>query len=517
MTTPLIECVPNFSDARRPEVIAAISQAIAGVGDVHILDQHSDNDHNRTVITFVGSPSGVEEAAFQAISKAAEMIDLDEHSGEHPRMGATDVVPFIPIAGASMADCVEIAKRLGERVANTLDIPVYLYEEAAASPARRNLEFHRKGQYETLKDAIANDPNRAPDYGPKNLGSAGATVIGAREFLIAYNVYLTSDDVSIAKKIAKAVRHSSGGLRFVKGLGMLVEGRAQVSMNLTNYRKTPIARVVEFIRREAKRYGAGIHHSELVGLIPQNALVDAAVWYTQMDPFKPEQVLENKLLAARQKTADVPEPTADLNLDDLASGSPTPGGGSAAAHAGAMGAALVAMVARLSIGKKQYAEVEGEMQAVLEEAETLRADLSAAVTEDAAAFDAIMNAFKLPKASDDEKEARSAAIQAATLHAAEVPLEAARKALRVFELALHVASSGNTNAISDGASGATLAQAAISGAGYNVRINILGLNDQDTSANLLSEINALDRRAAQLKTALVDVLTQRGGLSLGSN
>ncbi|MEN8172808.1 MAG: glutamate formimidoyltransferase [Chloroflexota bacterium] len=515
MTTPLIECVPNFSDARRPEVIAAISQAISNAGDVHILDQHSDNDHNRTVITFVGSPAGVEEAAYQAIAKAAELIDLDQHSGEHPRMGATDVVPFIPIAGASMADCVAIAKRLGERVAKTLDIPVYLYEEAAASPARRNLEYHRKGQYETLKDVIASDPNRAPDFGPKKVGPAGATVIGAREFLIAYNVYLTSDDVNIAKKIAKAVRHSSGGLRFVKGLGMLVEGRAQVSMNLTNFRKTPIARVVEFIRREARRYGVEIHHSELVGLIPQNALVDAAVWYTQMDQFEPGQVLENKLYAAQQKTADVPELGSGLNLDDLASESPTPGGGSAAAHAGAMGAALVAMVARLSIGKKKYADVEGEMQAVLSEAESLRADLSAAVAEDAAAFDGIMAAFKMPKASEDEKDARSAAIQKATIHAAEVPLATARKAVRVFELAVDVASSGNTNAISDGASGAALAQAALTGAGYNVRINILGLKDQDVIANLLSEIGELDERARELKTVLEDLLTQRGGLSLG--
>ncbi len=515
MTTPLIECVPNFSDARRPEVIAAISQSIANVDNVHILDQHSDNDHNRTVITFVGSPAGVEEAAYQAIAKAAELIDLDNHSGEHPRMGATDVVPFIPIAGTSMDDCVAIAKRLGERVADTLGIPVYLYEEAAASPERRNLEYHRKGQYETLKEVIADDPNRAPDFGPRKLGSAGATVIGAREFLIAYNVYLTSDDVNIAKKIAKTVRHSSGGLRFVKGLGMLIDGRAQVSMNLTNFRKTPMARVVEFIRREAERYGVGIHHSELVGLIPQSALIDTAVWYMQMDQFMPEQVLENKLYASLKKTSEVSKPTAGLNLDQLASGSPTPGGGSAAAHAGAMGAALVAMVARLSIGKKQYAEVEADMQAILHESEALRSDLSAAVVQDAAAFDAIMTAFKLPRASDDEKLARSAAIQTATTHAAEVPLEVARKAVRIFELALQVANSGNTNAISDGASGAALAQAALTGAGYNVRINILGLKDQSAAAQLLEEIQDLDLQALHLKMDLDDVLIQRGGLSLG--
>ncbi len=515
MTSPLIECVPNFSDARRPEVIEAIYQAIECVNEVQILDKHADSDHNRTVITFVGSPAGVEEAAFQAIAKAAGLIDLNKHRGEHPRMGATDVVPLIPISGVSMNECVAIAQRLGARVASELDIPVYLYEEAASSPVRRNLEYHRKGQYETLKEEIASNPDRAPDYGPKKLGPAGATVIGAREFLIAYNVYLTSQDITIAKKIAKAVRYSSGGLRFVKGLGMLVDGRAQVSMNLTNFKKTSISRVVEFIRREAERYGVGIHHSELVGLIPQNALIDTAVWYTQMDQFKQEQVLETRLYTALQQPSEEPKPAAELSLDQLASGSPTPGGGSAAAHAGAMGAALIAMVARLTIGKKAYAEVEADMQATLQESETLRSDFSSAVLQDAEAFDAIMKAFKLPKANENEKLARTVAIQEATLHASKVPLEVAKKAVRTYELALQVARSGNKNAISDCASGAALAQAALSGAGYNVRINILGLKNQSAADQLQDEIQTLDQQIIQLKIALEDVLVQRGGLTLG--
>ncbi|MEA3440017.1 MAG: glutamate formimidoyltransferase, partial [Chloroflexota bacterium] len=260
MPNQLIECIPNFSEARRPEVVEQIKTSISSVPGVSVLDQHSDLDHNRTVLTFVGEPAGVEEAAFQAIAKAGELIDLDQHQGEHPRIGATDVVPFVPIKGVSMDDCVQMAQRVGRRVGEELGIPVYLYEEAATRPQRRNLANIRRGEYEALKVEIGSEPAREPDYGPNKVGPAGAVVIGARQALIAFNVYLTTADLSVAKKIAKAVRHSSGGLRFVKALGLEVEGQAQVSMNLTNYQRTPVARVVEMIRREAERYGVGIHH-----------------------------------------------------------------------------------------------------------------------------------------------------------------------------------------------------------------------------------------------------------------
>jgi glutamate formiminotransferase / formiminotetrahydrofolate cyclodeaminase len=253
--TQLIECIPNFSEARRPEVVDQIVTAVTTVDEVHLLDRSSDLDHNRTVLTFAGPPQAVEEAAFRAIKTAAELIDLNQHTGEHPRIGATDVCPFVPLSGVSMEECVAIAKRLGQRVGDELGIPVYLYEQAATRPGRANLENIRHGEYEGLKEEIASNPDREPDYGPPELGPAGATVIGARSYLIAYNVYLTTTDVEIAKKIAKTIRHSSGGLRYVKALGLLVEGRAQVSMNLTDYRKTPIALVVETIRREAARYG----------------------------------------------------------------------------------------------------------------------------------------------------------------------------------------------------------------------------------------------------------------------
>jgi glutamate formiminotransferase / formiminotetrahydrofolate cyclodeaminase len=295
MVSTLVECIPNFSEARRPEVIASIVKAIAGVQGIHILDQHSDMDHNRTVVTFVGAPDSVEHAAFNAIEKASQLINLDQHQGEHPRIGATDVVPFVPLHGISMQECVAIARRLGKRVGEELNIPVYFYEEAATRPERHNLENIRRGQYENLKIDIAANPDRFPDAGPRQVGPAGATVIGARQPLVAFNVFLSSNDIKIAQKIAKTIRYSSGGLRNVKAMGVLVDGLAQVSMNLINYRQTPVALVVEMIRREAARYGTTIHHSELVGLIPQEALVDAAVWYLQLDQFTREQVLENRL------------------------------------------------------------------------------------------------------------------------------------------------------------------------------------------------------------------------------
>lgn len=291
----LVECVPNFSEGRRKEVIEAIVQAIAEGGKVWILDVESDEDHNRSVVTFVGEPEAVEEAAFRGIKKAAELIDMDQHRGQHPRIGATDVVPFVPLKGVTMEECVAMARRLGERVGSELGIPVYLYGEAATRPERQDLSYIRRGEYEGLKEAIATDPDRAPDFGPKALGKAGATVIGARPPLIAFNVYLGTDDVRIAREIAKAVRHSSGGLRYVKALGLLVKGKAQVSMNLTDYRQTPIHRVMEMIRREAARYGVNVVSSEVVGLIPEDALLDAAIYYLQLEGFSKEQILERKL------------------------------------------------------------------------------------------------------------------------------------------------------------------------------------------------------------------------------
>jgi len=500
----IVECIPNFSEARRPEVVDAIVAAVESVAEVSLLDRSSDNDHNRTVLTFAGTPDAVSEAAFRAIKVAGELINMDEQEGAHPRIGATDVVPFVPISDVTMDECVALAHKLGRRVGMELHIPVFFYENAAKSPERVNLAKVRKGQYEGLKAEVGMPEQRIPDEGPADIPTAGATVIGARDPLVAFNVYLTTDDVSIAQKIGKVVRHSSGGLRFVKGMGVLVDGMAQVSMNLTNFRKTPVARVVEMIRREAERYGVAIHHSELVGLIPQEALVDAAVWYTQLDQFEKDQILETRLYASQEK--------ANF-LDELANENPTPGGGSAAAYSAAMGAGLVAMVARLSIGRKKYADVEDEMKAVLDEAEELRAKLTAAVEEDAASFTAIMQAFKLPKGTDEEKNARSQAIQDATLYASEVPLQTAHDAVNVMALALKVASVGNSNAITDGASGAAMARAALTSAGYNVRINLGSLKDRAKAEELLNALKRLEAKADEIDESLRSVLNERGGLT----
>ena len=344
------------------------------------------------------------------------------------------------------------------------------------------------------------------------MGKAGATVIGARQFLVAYNVYLNSGDVSIAKKIGKAVRHSSGGLRYVKGLGMLVDGKAQVSMNLTDFKGTPVHRVVEMIRREAARYGASITHSELIGLIPQQALIDAAVWYLQLDGFSDDQVLEYKM-NAELAAQNGGQAESVRFLESLADGSPTPGGGSASAYSGAMAAALVAMVGRVTLGKKKYADVEAEMQTVIEKADALRLKLEEAVRQDAASFEGIMAAFRLPKETEAEQDARKEAVQHATRHAAEVPLMAASLAVSVLELARIAAEKGNVNAVSDAGSAAALAKACLTGAGMNVRINLTSLEDQAAVQKMLTELEALQQQAETHLAAISRAVESRGGIS----
>ncbi len=515
MPNQIVECIPNFSEARRPEVVESIIKTITSVEGVRILDRHSDTDHNRTVVTLLGSPAAVEEAAFKAIEKAAELIDLDKHQGEHPRIGATDVVPFVPISGLSMVDCVEMARRLGKRVGEELEIPVYLYEEAATSPERTNLENIRRGQYEALKQELGENPARNPDFGPTKLTGAGATVIGARHPLIAFNVYLTTDDVAIANRIARAVRHSSGGLRFVKSMGVLVEGRAQVSMNLTNFRRTPMARVVEMIRREAQRYGVQVHHSELVGLVPNQAIMDAAVWYMQMDQFEPDQVLETRLFESDQaKTTGAEESGKPSFLDALASSDPTPGGGSASAYSAAMAASLVAMVGRVTVGKSKYAQVESEMWSMIEKASDLQQSMQEAVVKDADAFDEYMEARRLPRDTEQEKSERINAIQAASVNAARVPLEVARQSLQIMQLAVKAAELGNVNAISDAGTAAALAKAAITGAGLNVRINLLGLEKESDPARMIKELKGIEKDVKRTEASLNKILIERGGLDL---
>lgn len=296
--TEIVECVPNFSEGRSKEIIEAILEEIKNVKDVHLLDYEMDADHNRSVVTFIGKPEAVKKAAFAAAEKAAELIDMEKHKGEHPRIGATDVIPFIPISNVTMKECAALARELGKEIAEKLNIPVYFYEEAATRGDRKNLANIRKGQYEILKKEIIKDENRKPDCGPAKMHpTAGATVVGARMPLIAFNVNLNTNDLKIAKEIAKAVRHSGGGLRYVKAMGFDIKKRniVQVSMNLVNYKRTPIFRVFEMIKSEAKRYGVSILGSEVIGLIPMDALIDCADFYLQIEDFKKEQILENRL------------------------------------------------------------------------------------------------------------------------------------------------------------------------------------------------------------------------------
>jgi glutamate formiminotransferase/formiminotetrahydrofolate cyclodeaminase len=327
-------------------------------------------------------------------------------------------------------------------------------------------------------------------------------------------VYLTTNDVRIAQKIARAVRNSSGGMRYVKAMGVLVEGLAQVSMNLTNFRSSPIFRVVELVRREAQHFGVNIHHTELVGLTPQAALINSAIWYLQTYDFQPEQLLEQRLYAVmreQQESGGTQEPNF---LDRLASGDATPGGGSAAAYTGAEAAALVAMVGRLTVGKKKYEAVKDQMWALIEEAEGLRKCLTEAVAADSQAFEQVMAAFKLPKETDEQQQARGSAIQQATLHAAEVPLQAAKHCLRVMELAQQAVSVGNTNAITDGGTGATLARAALTSACYNVRTNVLSLDDGAVGEKLLQQVRELESQSDAIYSQVRLLLKDRGGLSL---
>src|SRR5215472_844234 len=356
----LVVCVPNFSEGRDKAKVDAIVEAMKLDG-AYLLDREMDADHNRCVITLVGEREAVQEAAIRGVGKAAELIDLNHHQGAHPRLGAADVVPFIPIEGLSLEDCVLLARQAAEQIWKRYQIPVYLYEAAASLPERQNLENIRRGQFEGIRDEIRTDPARRPDFGePRLHPTAGACVVGARKPLIAYNIFLSTTEVAIAKKVAKAVRFSSGGLRFVKAAGFLVRGQAQVSMNLTDFEQTPIHRVLELVASEAARYGVLILSSEVVGLIPKKALEQASEWYLRVENFDSSMILENRLTAIMGGKMAVGGIRAGIEpfIEQLAAPTATPGGGSAAAATAAMAAGLAAMVAGLSRGKKAYARYE---------------------------------------------------------------------------------------------------------------------------------------------------------------
>ena len=452
MSRQLVECVPNFSEGRDPAKIDAIVQSILSVPEVVLLDRESDADHNRCVLTFVGPPAAVADAAFRGVERAVALIDLTKHQGAHPRIGAADVVPFIPIEGVTLEDCVALAERVGAEIWSKLRVPVYLYEAAARRPERTNLENIRRGQFEALVREMGVEPARAPDCGdPICHPTAGATVVGARKFLIAYNVNLGTADLTIARRIAKTIRFSSGGFRFVKSMGVMLASRnlAQVSINLTDFEQTPMHLVFETVRREAERYGVPVVGSEIVGLIPKKAIELAADYFLRYENFRPELVLENRIAEALAAKSGLP-----AFLDALAAPSATPGGGSAAAAAAAMAAALGSMVTRLA--KQDSAEFEADRRYFTE-----------AVDRDAEAFNRVMAAYKRPK---DE---RAPYVDEALHGAAEVPLE-------VFERASAMQARLEALAVparfgSDLAVAKALVVAAKAGARENVLINLASL------------------------------------------
>src|SRR6476660_2127654 len=399
----LVECVPNFSEGRDKAKVDAIVDAMKMPG-VYLLDREMDSDHNRCVITIVGEREAIQEAAIRGVGKASELIDLTTHSGAHPRLGAADVVPFIPIEGVTIEDCVAMANYVGEQIWHRYQIPVYLYEAAARIPERTNLENIRRGQFEGIRDDIATNPARRPDIGePRVHPTAGATVVGARKFLIAYNVFLNTPDVEIAKKIAKAVRFSSGGMRFVKGAGFLVRGLAQVSMNLTDFEQTPVHRVFEVVKREAARYGVTPVSSEIVGLIPKRALESAAEWFLQVENFDSSLILENRLAAVMGGKMAIGGLRAGVEpfVEQLAAPTATPGGGSAAAASGAMAAGLATMVASMSRGKRAYLQYERELSEAIARLSQLKEELKASIDADAESYNAVMKAYKAAKESQD--------------------------------------------------------------------------------------------------------------------
>lgn len=556
----LIECVPNFSEGRDLTIIKQITDQIETVEGVRLLDVDPGKATNRTVVTFVGEPAQVIEAAFLAIKKASEIIDMRQHSGEHARMGATDVCPLIPVANISMEETVVFAKALAKRVGEALDIPVYLYESAASKPERRNLATVRAGEYEGLPTKLQ-DPNWQPDFGPATFNAqAGATVIGVRDFLVAYNINLNTTSTRIANAIAFDVREAGrvkreghpvlgkvvndekgepvripGTLKSVKAVGWYIEeyGFAQLSMNLTNINITSVHMAFDEVVRAAQERGVRVTGSELVGLIPLRCMLEAGRYYlskmgrsegvsdeeliqtairsmglNELGPFDPKKKIIEYLIASAGHDRLV---NMDLKAfaNETASESPAPGGGSISAYAGVMGVSLAAMVANLSAAKRGWEEQTGYFSDVAVRAQKLKDALLYKVDEDTRAFDAIMNAFALPKNTDAEKKARTQAIQEATKIAIEVPLQTMQLAFAGFEIVEAMIEKGNPNSITDAAVGALCVRTAVYGAWLNVKVNLSGFKDQTFVEATLQEADAILAAAQAKEAALLALVKQR--------
>jgi len=541
----IVECVPNFSEGRDLIIIEKITDEIKKVPGAELLDVDPGKDTNRTVVTCAGDPGAVMEAAFQAIKRASELIDMSKHSGAHSRMGATDVCPFVPVSGVTMEDCVEMANKLGKRVAEELNIPVYLYEHAATSEERCSLAYIREGEYEALPEKLKQEKYK-PDYGkPVFNAGAGATVIGAREFLIAYNVNLNTRNVKIARKIANLIREKGrmvknketgkreqvpGTLKAVRGVGWYIDeyNMAQLSFNLLNYNITPVYRVFEEAEKFAREFGVRVTGSELVGLIPLEAMLQCGRHFLEKQGST-TGVSEKELIRVAVQTMgleDVAEfnpghkiieyrlkkkgRLASMNIyefaDELASDSPAPGGGSVAALSGTLSAGLSSMVGNLTYAKKQYKEFRELMIEVSDKAQGLKDFFTESIDKDTDAFNKIMDAFSLPKSTEEEQAERNKAIQDATKEATLIPFTVLEKSKEAAELALTVAEKGNQNSLSDSGVAGLTASAAAEGALYNVMINLDGNEDEDFNAEIAKKAVAINSQVQKIVTKIKNLL-----------
>lgn len=477
----IVECVPNFSEGRDRRIVDRIVDAILSVPGLSLMDVEMDADHNRSVVTFVGEKERVGEGALRGIGAAAELIDLTRHRGSHPRIGAADVVPFIPVRDVTLDECVGIARIVGGETARRYGIPVYLYEAAATRPERERLENIRRGQFEGLRDEIAVVPGRRPDFGePRMHPTAGATVVGARKFLIAYNVNLDTPDAAVAREIAKKIRQSGGGLPCVKAMGVDLEARslAQVSMNLTDYEQTSIYTAFDAVRREAARAGVGIRGSEVVGLLPQAALDASAVQVLRVENFRPEMIFENRLQGLLDRSRKLEELSVAGFLDAVAQKSSVPGGGSAAALAGALAAALGEMAAGFSVAKAASDADRARLEALAKEFGAARISLQSAMQQDSDSYAAVEAALKMPKGTEEEKNARKRRMQQALQAAALTPMGVAETAASVLQALGRLEPMSNPNLRSDLQTGVATAHAAIRGALANVAINLQSIGDE---------------------------------------
>jgi len=501
----IIECVPNFSEGRDPQKVEAIVQALREGPEVYVLDQEMDSDHHRCVITFVGTRESVGEAALRGIGKAAELIDLNHHQGAHPRLGATDVVPFVPISGATLEDCVRIAEWVAEQAWRRFKIPTYLYEAAARRTERRNLENVRRGQFEGLREEVRTNPKRLPDFGEAALHpTAGATVVGARKFLIAYNINLNTPEVAVAKEIAKKIRTSSGGFPCVKAMGVELKSRhlGQVSMNLTDFETTSIATVFDAVRRQASAQGVEVLSSEIVGLVPRRALEGAAVQYLRVENYHPQLVFENRLeQIIQEQTESSTEKTRTLRsmieafVTAVAAPTATPAGGSIAALAGALAAALGEMVCGISLKRQSLEAHYPKLKESQDRLASLRQRLLENVDLDAQSYEAVMAAFKLPKSADSEKAGRARAIEEASKQATSVPLETAELSAKVANILSSLRGITIPLAGPDLAVARDLAGTAQRAAIENVRANLPSIKDREFVEGVESRLSLVGGRS----------------------